>query len=190
MHVIAWFAHQRGATKFASVSDAILRELAAAIAVAAKAEDSNSKKDIVSLLFEALHVQGPETLCLELLGMLLCVWFNDGHCDAESSLVNVFFSGAYQFSLLDPKTLANLSKLLLHNLPSNMGAYARSEKQRGLVSNRTLRIHKSWSQQGDVQPDLSILEGVLIRCRDLDTEEQALVSLLISRLTPGVDGAS
>jgi hypothetical protein len=190
LRVIAWFAHQRGANNFAAVSDAILRELAAEIAIAAKAENSNNKKDIVSLLFEALHVQGPGTLCLELLGMLLCVWSNGGHCDTESSSVNVFFSGASHFSLLHRKTLANLSKLLLHNLPSNMGAYARSEKQRGLVSNRTLRIHKSWSQQGDVQPDLSILEGVLIRCRDLDTEEQALVSLLISRLTPGVDGAS
>jgi hypothetical protein len=187
---IAWFAHQRGTTNFAAVSDAVLRELAAAIAIAAKAEDSNSKKDIVSLLFEALHVQGPGTLCLELLGMLLCVWSDGGHCDSESSLVNVFFSGAYQFSLLHPTTLANLSKLLLYNLPSNMGAYARSEKLRGLVSNRTLRIHKSWSKQGDTRRDLSILEGILIRCRTLDTKEHDLVSLVISRLTQGVDGAS
>jgi hypothetical protein len=188
LRVIAWFAHQRRASSFAAVSDAV--QLAAAIAIAAKAEDSNSKKNIVSLLFEALHVQGSGTLCLELLGMLLGVWSDGGHCDSETSSVNVFFSGAYQSNLLQPMILAKLSQLLLDSLPSNMGAYARSEKQRGLVSNRILRIHKSWSQQGDAQPDLSILEGILIQCRNLDTKEQDLVSLVISRLTQGVDGAS
>jgi hypothetical protein len=180
---IAWFAHQRGPIDVDDVNGAALRELAATIAVATKAEDSNSRKDIVALLFEALHVQGPGTLCLELLGMLLCIWSDSVHCNSESSTANMFFSGADQFSMLHPAKLASLSKLLLQDLSSNMGAYARSEQLRGLVSNRVLRIHKSWSKHGDAQRDLSILEDILMQCRTLDTKEQDLTPLVISRLT-------
>ena len=181
--VIAWFAHQQGPIDVGDVNGAALRELAATIAIATKTENSNCKKDIVILLFEALHVQGPGTLCLELLGMLLCIWSDGVHCNPELSSANMFFSGADEFSMLHPATLASLSKLLLHDLSSNMGTYARSEKLRGLVTNRVLRIHKSWSKHGDVQRDLSLFEGILMQCRTMDTTEQDLKPLVISRLT-------
>ena len=179
LRVIAWFAGQDET----AANGGALRELAVRIAIAAKAEDSLSKKEIVSLLFEALHVHGPGTLCLELLGMLTSLWSDDTECDAETSSAGVFFDGMNQISVLAPGTLADVSKLLIHDLPMNMGVFARTERLQGFISNRVWRLRKAWSDQRAGQTDVSTLENILYHCRAQDTNDFLPASVTISRLT-------
>jgi len=181
LKVVAWFANQRGST--GDLGAAPLRELAFRIAIATKAVTSETKKDIMSLLFEALHVNGPGP-SLELLGMIASTWSNGQECDAESSTVETYFGPADQDSILPPSTMSNVSKLLLNDVPCNFGTYGRSGKLQGLVANSVLRIVKTWSEQGVAQQDLTPLEGILICCRTLEhAKEDDLATLMISRLS-------
>ena len=186
LKVVAWFANERGAS---AISDASLRELAFRISIATKSETLESKKDIMSLVFEALHVHGLGS-CLELLGMLASRWSTGPECDPESSSVGIFFNGADQDSMLPRLTLSNISKLLLNDAPRNMGEYGLTAKLKGLIANTVLRIYKSWAERGVAQQDLSVLEDILIRCRTLEhTKAHELTTLMISQLTTPFDAA-
>lgn len=180
LKVIAWFANQRSSP---SNNEASLRQLAVRITIAATmTESSESKKDSMSLLFEALLVRGPVTCCLELMGMLASTWTN--RCNAESSSSELYFRGTRGDSLLLPTLMKDVSNLLLKDLPFNIGAYGRSAKVQGLIANSVLRIFKTWSEQGVSEEELALIENILVCCRTLEhNKEEDLASLVVSRLS-------
>lgn len=179
LKLVAWFA-----SGTSNLSDTMLRELAFRISIATKYESEDGKKEIMSVLFEALHIHGPGPR-LELLGMLASTWTNGLECDPETSSVELFFDAANQDSILLPVTLSSISGMLLKDMPCNMGAYGRSTKLQGQIANNVLRIIKTWSEQGAAQQNLSLLEGILICCRSLESAKEhdlaALMALQLSK---------
>lgn len=186
LKVVAWFANP---CETSNVNDASLRELAFRLAIATKDESLESKKEILSLLIEALHVRvDGRGMCLELLGILASTWSNGLECNPESTSVGTFFATADRDSVLSPAMLPSVSELTLYDMPCNMGVYARFSKLQGLIANSVLRIVRTWSEQGVAQQDISLLTGILICCRTHDNaKEHDLATLMISRLSNALD---
>jgi hypothetical protein len=186
LKVVACFANP---SETSNVNDTSLRELAFRLAISTKDESLGSKKEILSLLIEALHVRvHGRGMCLELLGMLASTWTNGLECNPESSAVGTFFANADRDSMLSPAMMSSVSELTLTDMPCNMGAYGRFSKLQGLIANSVLRLVRTWSEQGVAQQDISLLAGVLICCRTHDkAKEHDLATVMISRLSMQLD---
>jgi hypothetical protein len=122
---------------------------------------NNKAEQLAALLEILLLSRGGTRIGLEWLAVAMSVWCGAQGSDADLSLGYLFNS--------DWRSLpgqSDLSQIMLHDLPFNVGTFCRKEKVSAIVFNLLHRLFLRWSEEADVDPEtLDCLRRTLISCR-------------------------
>ena len=180
---LAWFSRQLVSSEDEIFSSTLL-QVACSIAEASSGENSDRKRELLLSLLDNLLMAGSFAayVGLQMLGALVGQWCKGLGSDGDLSLACLCAAGMERWQVLSPPTLQQTFRMLVHDLPFNLAAYARQEKLSGVVFNRLWRLYNKWWEQGADQETIDCVRKALICCRSVESGGTDFVSLASSML--------
>lgn len=176
--LFAWFSRQtlKGETQLT------MYKVGFTVASAVGGIDDSTKNQVALLLLEAMLVHGQDVVALDLLALVVNSWGTE-----SASLSAISLRGSETLPTLSGDSLAQMWRLVLQELPTNLGSLARRTKTERLLSNRIVQVRNSWADKGVPQEKLSLLLRMLNSCKNNDAAEKETIAIMTSKLSSSME---
>lgn len=186
--VSAWLATKLSLSKDKAVFQ-WLRRIACAYAEATVKDSTTLKRDKLLDILESLLLTTVDGCAMGLLwlGILLSSWCHGRGSDGDLSLGYLCASSNVSalHTLHDP-ALDIMFEVALRDLPFNLSSFCREQKISAATFNQLERLYKKWSEYGVGPKTMSTLEQTLLCCQSNPAQEEFLISLVSSILSPKI----